>query len=257
MVGRESGGFRSEVLDRADGAELEEVIECTTLEGTVVNTDKWKGYDGLPERGRVHKTVDHSGPKSTWARDDDGDQGHERGQQTRSECGGDQGAAHHPHQPGHQERVDVAGGLFDDDEWFLLKIERDDHGEDRYRAIRQGRRRKVAALCVPLPHGQDKRDVHEFLHREILDKGQDIAKQVGNSWLIAVCLFTLATNELSVGSPAQEAGLEHGDVIMQVDRKPVHNVREFNQLVSQLGKQPVLLLVNRGGTTLYMVIQAR
>jgi hypothetical protein len=37
VVGRESGEFRSEVLDHADAAELEEVIECTTLEGTVVN----------------------------------------------------------------------------------------------------------------------------------------------------------------------------------------------------------------------------
>jgi hypothetical protein len=73
VVGRESGEFRSEMLDHADGAELEEVIECTTLEETVVNTDEWKGSNGLPPRGRVHKTVDHSGPKSTWARDDDGD----------------------------------------------------------------------------------------------------------------------------------------------------------------------------------------
>ncbi len=73
MVGRESGEFRSEMIDHADGAELEEVIECTTLEGTVVNTDEWKGYNGLPQMGRVHKTVDHSGPKSTWSRDDDGD----------------------------------------------------------------------------------------------------------------------------------------------------------------------------------------
>lgn len=73
MVGRQSGAFRSEVLDHADAAELEEVIECTTLEGTVVHTDEWKGYNGLPRMRRVHMTVDHSGPKSTWALDRDGD----------------------------------------------------------------------------------------------------------------------------------------------------------------------------------------
>ena len=72
-MGRDTGAFRSEVLDRADGAELESVIECTTLEGTVVNTDEWKGYNGLPRLKRGHQAVDHSGPKSTWARDDDGD----------------------------------------------------------------------------------------------------------------------------------------------------------------------------------------
>src|SRR3954451_10146911 len=48
VVGRESGEFRSEVLDHADAVELEMVVECTTLEGTVVNTDEWRGYNGLP-----------------------------------------------------------------------------------------------------------------------------------------------------------------------------------------------------------------
>src|SRR5262249_12372400 len=62
VVGRASGAFRSEVLDHADAAELEEVIACTTLEGTVVNTDEWKGYNGLPRMRRSHKAVDHSGP---------------------------------------------------------------------------------------------------------------------------------------------------------------------------------------------------
>jgi transposase len=61
------------VLDRASGEELEEVVGCATLVGVTVNTDEWRGYNGLPRIGRVRVTVDHSGPKSTWARDDDGD----------------------------------------------------------------------------------------------------------------------------------------------------------------------------------------
>nr|WP_231749928.1 transposase [Tautonia plasticadhaerens] len=73
VVGRRSGEFRSEVLGHANAAELEEVIDCATLEGTVVDSDEWKGYNGLPRMGRVRVTVDHWGPKSTWARDDDGD----------------------------------------------------------------------------------------------------------------------------------------------------------------------------------------
>ena len=73
MVGRDSGTLRSEVLDRASGEELQEVVGCATLEGATVNTDEWRGYNGLPGIGRARVSVDHSGPKSSWARDDDGD----------------------------------------------------------------------------------------------------------------------------------------------------------------------------------------
>jgi transposase len=74
VVGRESGEVRMEVLETASGSELDAVVDDTCLEGTVVNTDEWKGYSRVGERhGRVHRTVDHSGPKSTWAVDLDGD----------------------------------------------------------------------------------------------------------------------------------------------------------------------------------------
>jgi transposase-like protein len=74
VVGRESGEVRMEVLETASGSELGAVVDDTCLEGTVVNTDEWKGYSRVGERhGRVHRTVDHAGPKSTWAVDLDGD----------------------------------------------------------------------------------------------------------------------------------------------------------------------------------------
>jgi transposase len=63
-----------EVLGTASGSELEAVVDGTCLEGAVVSTDEWKGYSRVGGRhGRVHRTVDHSGPKSTWAVDQDGD----------------------------------------------------------------------------------------------------------------------------------------------------------------------------------------
>ena len=62
-----------EVLDHADGATLEEVIMGTSLEGTTINTDDWNGYNGLAHMSWDHARVSHSGPKCTWARDDDGD----------------------------------------------------------------------------------------------------------------------------------------------------------------------------------------
>jgi transposase-like protein len=74
VVGRESGEVRLEVIESASASELEAVIDDSCLEGTTVNTDEWKGYNRIGRRQkRVHHTVDHSGPKSTWAIDADGD----------------------------------------------------------------------------------------------------------------------------------------------------------------------------------------
>lgn len=74
LVGRRSGEVRLEVLESSGGAELEEVVDDGCLGGTTVNTDEWRGYSRVGGRhGRVHMTVDHSGPKGTWALDLDGD----------------------------------------------------------------------------------------------------------------------------------------------------------------------------------------
>jgi serine protease Do len=56
-------------------------------------------------------------------------------------------------------------------------------------------------------------------------------------------------------SPAQDAGLQRGDVIEQVNRQPVNSVSDYDRLISKAGKQPIVLLVNRGGTTTFVVVE--
>ena len=74
VVGRDSGEVRLEVIESAGGAELEDIVDGTCPEGTTVNTDEWKGYSRVGRRHhRIHRAVDHSGPKGTWALDLDGD----------------------------------------------------------------------------------------------------------------------------------------------------------------------------------------
>ena len=64
----------------------------------------------------------------------------------------------------------------------------------------------------------------------------------------------VVVTEVQPGSVAAEAGLRRGDVIQQVNHKSVTNVNEFQGALSQ-GSEPVLLLINRGGNTLYVVVE--
>ena len=55
-------------------------------------------------------------------------------------------------------------------------------------------------------------------------------------------------------SAAAAAGLDRGDIIQEVNHKLVNNVEEYRRAMESAGKQSVLLLINRGGTTRYVVI---
>jgi S1-C subfamily serine protease len=46
-------------------------------------------------------------------------------------------------------------------------------------------------------------------------------------------------------------------VIQEVNRRPVTNVAAFERAVRQAGSDPVLLLVNRGGNTQFLVVEPR
>jgi serine protease Do len=65
----------------------------------------------------------------------------------------------------------------------------------------------------------------------------------------------VVVDEVTPSSRAAEAGLQPGDVIQQVNRKPVTSVSDFKQMInSAKTDNPVLLLVYRQGTTLFLAV---
>jgi serine protease Do len=61
--------------------------------------------------------------------------------------------------------------------------------------------------------------------------------------------------DLDSDSPSAAAGLEQGDVIVQVNRKPVNTVAEFNSAVrAGASSDSTLLLVKRGAGTQFVVV---
>lgn len=79
----------------------------------------------------------------------------------------------------------------------------------------------------------------------------DIRQQLGLNPDIKGVVVT----DVEQGSPAADTGLQRGDVIEQVNRHPVNSVSDYQNLVSEAGNQAVVLLVNRGGSTTFLVVQ--
>jgi serine protease Do len=58
------------------------------------------------------------------------------------------------------------------------------------------------------------------------------------------------------GSLAEEKGITVGMLIMEVDREPVKNTKEFDEAIEKAGKEgSVLLLINDGTHTRFIVLK--
>ena len=61
---------------------------------------------------------------------------------------------------------------------------------------------------------------------------------------------------VKAGSPAEEVGVREGDIILEVNRKPVSSLKSYERLASNLPKdQSVLLLLKRQGRTIYLTLR--
>lgn len=65
----------------------------------------------------------------------------------------------------------------------------------------------------------------------------------------------VVVTEVDLSTAAAVAGLQAGDVIEEVNHKPVRNLNEYQQAIDSMGNQPVLLLINRRGTTHYVIVR--
>ncbi len=65
----------------------------------------------------------------------------------------------------------------------------------------------------------------------------------------------VVVTEVANGSAAAEAGLRPGDVIEEVEKKPVSNMADFREAVDAAGDEALLLLVRSQGGSRFVIIE--
>jgi len=99
--------------------------------------------------------------------------------------------------------------------------------------------------------GESPSSALQGLHAETL------TPQIADSIGLPTGTKGVVVDSVDSGSAVAEAGLRRGDVIQEVNRQPIANLSDFSNIIRRLGNESVLLLVNRGGNTLYVVIAAQ
>jgi len=86
----------------------------------------------------------------------------------------------------------------------------------------------------------------------------DLTPEIAQHLKVPEKVMGVVVANVDEGSAAGEAGLQLGDVVQEVNHKPVRAVADFrSQLSAARGTNPILLLVNREGHTVYVAIDAQ
>ena len=130
--------------------------------------------------------------------------------------------------------------------------------EARLRMFRDGQEREIAVRVGKMPveeqvAGQPKpqppREAKAVLGLQVQELTPEIAKQLGTRSDKGVLIV-----DVKPASPAAEAKLQRGDVIIGANQKPVASVSDLQSALGKSKKEAELLLVDRQGTTFFVTV---
>ena len=96
-------------------------------------------------------------------------------------------------------------------------------------------------------------EARPFLGMEVQEITPEMAKNYNLSQTSGVIIV-----QVESGSPAEDAGLTAGDIIVEIDKKPVKDVKTLNSLLAGVKEgQTILFLIDRGGTTIFVTLNVK
>jgi serine protease Do len=84
---------------------------------------------------------------------------------------------------------------------------------------------------------------------------QDLTSEMMQELNLPAGTHGVVVTSVDPSSAAAAAGINRGDVIQEINHKPVSTSAQYKQLMAGVGTQPILLLVNKGGVTGYFVVE--
>lgn len=121
-----------------------------------------------------------------------------------------------------------------------------------FKVIRDGKEETVSATIGEMKEEdlpQPSQEVQKQLGMSLQPVTPEIARELGMKKAEGIVVTNVEANSL-----AGESGIQTGDVILEVNRRPVSSVQGFSETVRKAGKS-ILLLIYRNGATIYLTLK--
>jgi serine protease Do len=125
------------------------------------------------------------------------------------------------------------------------------------KVLRDGRTQEISVQLGEFPSTEQRASVSGDQKESVLDGVQVETLTPDDAQQLKLSAQTkgVVVDQVSPDSKAADAGLKRGDVIQQVNHKSVASVNDFKQALNAANKDnPVLLLVNREGNTMFLTV---
>jgi serine protease Do len=134
-------------------------------------------------------------------------------------------------------------------------VAKTDVGKDvEVHILRQGKAQTLTVTVAAMPEETSvvaaKPDLSEQLGMTVGDVTPDVARRMGLSDIRGVLVA-----EIDPSGPAAEAGLREGDIILEVNRRGIHDTEEYLEALQNRADDTILLLVARDDNTLYVALK--
>ena len=125
--------------------------------------------------------------------------------------------------------------------------------EIKVKIARDGREKTLKVKIGEFPEDDiivSKEQVGEDMGMTVQELTPEIANQFGYAGEKGV----LVTHVIK-GSAADEAGIKRGDLVKEIDRKPVEGLEVYNSILGTVKEGSILLLIRRGDRAHYLVLK--
>ena len=125
------------------------------------------------------------------------------------------------------------------------------------KVLRNGKMQEVAVTLGDFPSKEERASVEKGSSDTSLQgvAVENLTPETAQGLKLPATTKGVVVDQVSPTSPAADAGLQPGDVIQQVNHQSVASVKDYNQAVGASKKdEPVLLLVDRGGSTMFLAV---
>jgi serine protease Do len=121
--------------------------------------------------------------------------------------------------------------------------------------LHDGKERDIKVKLTELPEGQATAENQVKVDEQLGLSVQELTPQIVKSFNLNVEKGVIITN-VADGSAAEDAGLRPGDIILEIDKNHITNLKDYRSAISQ--RKPgstMLFLVQRGDNTIYAALR--